>query len=255
MTLAIERPVVAMGPTVPEADETCRTCGTNEHTVFVSTVRETVVELGEKPGLEYSWQCQRCPREWTTPVPMDYMACPAEFGWCTRHEADGREDYHASDFIPVTADRIGYGGKNSEALVVTATRSDMDGVAGEPVVFLLPEHPAASSVLSDALGFTPDRAREVAYALLTAAAQASGVKPAEDARPGDRIVIDGRAHTVITVLADVGCCDGTGECGGQTQIYTDLSEQVDECEPALIYEPGQLIPLERISLRPSINQP
>lgn len=247
MTLAIERPVVAMGPTVPEADETCRTCGTNEHTVFVSTVRETVVELGEKPGLEYSWQCQRCPREWTTPVPMDYMPCPAEFCWCTRHEADGREDYHAGDYIPVVADRSGPREDADELLVVTATRSDVDGVAGEPKVFVLPEEPAAGSVLGDALGFTPERAREFAYALLLAAGQASGVKPVEDVRPGDRIVVGGRVHTVTSVLAEAACCEGVGRCSALVQIYTDLSEEKDETEPALVCNPGQMITLEATS--------
>ncbi|MEV8510820.1 hypothetical protein [Dactylosporangium sp. NPDC051484] len=92
---------------------------------------------------------------------------------------------------------------------------------------------------------TVDEAEAIGRHLLDMVAQLRGSKPARDLQIGDRIVLDGKAHEVVFLMIDacyhdvpVRCCDG------HVQIFTDLSEAVDESTPADILDPGDLVQIE-----------
>lgn len=159
----------AMGPNVPEADETCRACGTNEHTVYVCVTTDTVFVLGEQPGLKHAWSCESCGREWTTPA-GEFMPCPDGLSWCTRHEQDSPTDgYHGSEYTFVDADRCGPKADAVETLTVNVARSDTAAGTGEALINVLPWDLACSASLIDAIAFTPAAARAFAAALIEAA--------------------------------------------------------------------------------------
>lgn len=253
MTLAIQRPDTTIdpagialrvtGPDVDEADETCRRCGTNADVTYVGETAETIVALGETPGRKHSWHCHGCGHEWTTPVNAA-ASCPDGFAWCVRHETDSpTEEYHGAAYVDVVADRAGPTEDGTEGFVVTAGRTDVDGVAGEAKVYLVPASWPSGGALHDAVGFTPDAAREFAFAMLAAADAVRGAKRAEDLRLGDEVVIDGVEHVVTFLMMDA--CHGPDEacCDGTVQVFTDVSEAVDETEPAATFAVGEMVPL------------
>ncbi|GAA1550500.1 hypothetical protein GCM10009827_083960 [Dactylosporangium maewongense] len=176
--------------------------------------------------------------------------CPSGVAWCVDHVDDATEQVtsHLGADRVQRLDRDTLNGKPvDEPIAVTVARHDSRGVAGEPLVCIT-SHAFSMSLLVAGDGLAPTSARELAVALLAAAAEATGFKRADDLRIGDRIVLDGQVHEVVFLMidacyhdVDVRCCEGT------VQIHTDLSEAVDESDPAVTCEAGDLVQMEAAS--------
>lgn len=236
MTAVLEPPAVQAE--APDVDPDCPKCGTYTAVMFAGSTTETVFELGEQPGPKWAWQCRTCGREWTTPA-SEPAACPDGLSWCVSHEADrDGGQHHASALRAARYMQDGYRKPTSALLVVGATRDVRPDGTVEPLVWVDP----SSHLRAETYGFTPAAARELAMALLAAAAEASGFKRADDLRIDDRIVVDGQAQTVTVLTRDACYCDGDMRCcDGEVQIHTDVSEEIDESTPAVVLDPADLV--------------
>ncbi|MGI5236457.1 hypothetical protein [Dactylosporangium sp. CA-139066] len=221
----------------PDVDPDCPKCGTCAAVVYVGATTETVYELGEQPGPKHAWSCRTCSAEWTT-LASEPVDCPAALSWCVSHEADhDGAQHHAGAMRAASYDLDGFHEPTPGLLVVGATRDERPDGTVDPVVWVDP----SSQLKAETYGFSPAAARELAMALLAAAAEASGSKRADDLRIGDRIVLDGRVHVVRFLMVDACHCDDVDEpCDGTVQVYTDLSEAVDETSPAATFDPADL---------------
>ena len=165
--------------------------------------------------------------------------CPP---WCVR--ADGHDSTDGSVYHEGRETAVKFGDPYI-SVTVAASRDDKPDRQGDPYVWM-----SADGLVGTGHDWvenlTPAAAVQLGRALIAAAGKVTGFKRADDLRIGDRIVLDGHVHEVVFLMVDacyhddvdVRCCEGT------VQIHTDLSESVDESDPAATCEAGDLVQME-----------
>ncbi len=144
--------------------------------------------------------------------------------WCTEHlihaEDPARSVWHTST-----------------ATVVPADLNEGDDAASVFVAQTLAPEVHLMALVNDGTEletyrFSPTRAFELAAALFEAACTATNACPAGRLQIGDFITVGGKVQSVVALLHDLWCCTA-GDCPGEVQVFTDLSEETDPDTPAL----------------------
>ncbi len=109
---------------------------------------------------------------------LKFIPCPDGLPWCFTHEADpDGAQYHHGAYVPIET-----GGPvdlvaAAQPASIEVTTARLDTLDGQtlPVVWLLPA--GSDSLITDAVGFTPEQARAFAQALAVAADEVEAGDP------------------------------------------------------------------------------